>query len=218
MAATHTKAMQTKSLGEFGPYLAMRPLGRQVQETIDRALRDLPPGGVLAIDFDGVEMMDYSFADEALGTIYSRLSSKEYPDRYMVLLVREDPVNQALLENVEVALAQRDAAALAVPSDELSQLAKVLQERFENSEEPREGETRVAWRVVGKLPEHLIQTLDAVMEKGQATVRDVVDALQLDSVTACNNRIARLHQLRLVRRKAAIVPEGGRLYCYSGVF
>lgn len=211
--------METKSLGEFGPYLAMRPLGRQVQDSLDAALRALPPGGVLAIDFDGVEMMDYSFADEALGTIYSRMSSKEYPDRYMVLLVKDDAVSQALLENVEVALAQRDAAAIAVPNEELGELIKALEIDRDKAVKSGQGaNSTVAWRVIGKLPDHLIETLGAVMDQGQATVRDIVDALQLDSVTACNNRIARLHQLRLVRRKAAIVPEGGRLYCYSGVF
>ena len=190
----------------------MRPLGRQAQEALDQELRSLPAGGVLAIDFDGVEMMDYSFADEAIGTIYSRMTGKEYPDRYMIILVKDDPVSQALLENVEVALAQREAAALAVPAAELKHLELLL-----NSEDKDEKD-KVKYRVIGKLPEHLIETLGAVMEKGQATVRDVVEALELDSVTACNNRISRLHQLRLVRRKAAIVPEGGRLYCYSGVF
>ncbi len=205
-------AMQQKSLGEFGPYLAMRPLGRQVQESLDGSLRDLAPGGVLALDFDGVEMMDYSFADEAIGTIFSRMSTKEYPDRYMVLLVKNDAIAQALLENVEVALAQREAAAIVVPVDDLGELRRTLADPY------ADGEARINWRVIGKLPDHLIETLDAVMKRGTATVRDVVDALSLESVTACNNRIARLHQLRLVRRKAAIVPEGGRLYCYSGVF
>ncbi len=210
--------MKTQSLGEFGPYLAMRPLGRQVQDALDAELRALPPGGVLALDFDGVEMMDYSFADEALGTIYSRMGGKEYPDRYMVLIVKDDAVSQSLLENVEVALMQRDAAAIAVPAEELGALIKALgAERESLKNVPKSGEA-VAWRVIGKLPDHLIETLGAVMNQNQSTVRDIVDALQLDSVTACNNRIARLHQLRLVRRKAAIVPEGGRLYCYSGVF
>ncbi len=204
--------MEQKSLGEFGPYLAMRPLGRQVQESLDGALRDLAPGGVLALDFEGVEMMDYSFADEAIGTIFSRMSGKEYPDRYMVLLVKDDPVSQALLENVEVALAQREAAAIVVPVDDLGELRRTLADPNADSD------AQIDWRVIGKLPEHLVETLDAVMKRGSATVRDVVEALSLESVTACNNRIARLHQLRLVRRKAAIVPEGGRLYCYSGVF
>ncbi len=214
MAMQH---IEKQSLGSFGPYLAMRPLGKKVQEELDAQLRALPPGGVLTVDFDGVEMMDYSFADEALGTIYGRMAGREYPDRYMVLLVKDDPVSVALLENVEVALAQRDVAAIAVPAGEVGALIEAI--KAENEKGKAAGrQKKVTWRVVGKLPEHLIETLGAVMDKGSSTVRDIVETLQLDSVTACNNRIARLHQLRLVRRKAAIVPEGGRLYCYSGVF
>ena len=79
-----------QSLGQFGKHLAMRPQGRKVQEALDATLRKLPPGGVLVVDFDGVEMMDYSFSDEALGTLYSRMAAKEYPDRYLVLAVGDE--------------------------------------------------------------------------------------------------------------------------------
>jgi len=195
-------AVKSLSLGQFGKMLAMRPQGRRVQESLDAQLRDLPPGGVLILDFDNVEMMDYSFADEALGTLYSRLAAKEYPDRYLVLLTDESEITQALLENVEVALNQREVAALVVPREVFSKAR---------------GDKKVDWRIIGQLPDHLIETLSAVIDKEEVTVRDLVDALGLDSVTACNNRIARLHQLRLVRRKASIVPEGGRQYCYSSV-
>ena len=201
-ATNNGTAVKNFSLGAFGPLLAMRPQVRRVQESLDAQLRDLPPGGVLILDFDNVEMMDYSFADEALGTLYSRLSAKEYPDRYLVLLTDESEITQALLENVEVALNQREVAALVVPRSAFDTLR---------------GDKKVEWRIIGQLPDHLIETLSAVIDKEEVTVRDLVDALGLDSVTACNNRIARLHQLRLVRRKASIVPEGGRQYCYSSV-
>lgn len=195
--------IQRFSLGQFGKLLAMRPQGRSVQESLDAQLRQLAPGGVLVLDFDNVEMMDYSFADEALGTLYSRLAAKEYPDRYLVLVTDESEITQALLENVEVALNQREVAALVVPREAFSATAGKKKE--------------VKWRIIGRLPEHLVDTLTTVIERGEVTVRDLVQALGLDSVTACNNRIARLHQLRLVRRKAAIVPEGGRQYSYSSV-
>ena len=196
-----------QSLGEFGKQLAMRPRGRQVQEALDRMLRKLPPGGVLVVDFDDVEMMDYSFADEALGTLYSRMAAKEYPDRYLVLVVSDDEVSEALLENVEVALSQREVAALVLPRSMVS----------EGGIKPSHEDGAAQWRVIGRLPEHLIDTLGAVMGKDLVTVRDLVEALSLESVTACNNRIAKLYQLHLVRRKASVVPEGGRQYCYSSV-
>ena len=183
-----------QSLGEFGSMLAMRPQGRRVQESLDARLRALPPGGVLIVDFDGVEMMDYSFADEALGTIYSRMAAKEYPDRHLVL--------EALLENIEVALNRREVAALVLA---------------ENSAKNGVLVSRDAWRIVGELPGHLVDTLRAVMEKGQVTVRELAAMLGLDSATACNNRIAKLYQLHLVKREATVVPEGGRQYSYSAV-
>jgi len=197
-----------QSLGEFGKYLAMRPLGRNVQEKLDARLRALPSGGVLVVDFDGVEMMDYSFADEALGTILSRMAAKEYPDRHLVIEVRGDELSDALLENVEVALNRREVAALVLP---------------QNAAEKTFGKaTNISavagkWRILGDLPSHLVDTLRAVMDKGCVTVRDLSEALKLDSATACNNRIARLYQMHLVRREATVVPEGGRQYCYSAV-
>ncbi len=208
------KTITMQSLGAWGKHLAMRPQGRRVQQEIDTLLRQLPPNSVLVVDFAGVEMMDYSFADEALGAIFSRMSAREYPDRYIVLASGEGELDEALLENVEVALRQRDVAALVLPKDHISEAGNTISSalpivlRAEAAED---------WRVAGTLPQHLVDTLRAVMEKQQVTVRELADELKIDSPTACNNRIARLHQLRLVRREAAIVPEGGRQYFYSSV-
>lgn len=210
--------VKMQSLGEFGNILAMRPHGRRVQEAIDALLRDLPPGGVLVLDFEGVEMMDYSFADEALGTIYSRMSAKEYPDRFLILAVSGDELGDALVENVEVALNRREVAALALPKESIPQVLETLRIAAESSRNAApEQRAAIEWRVIGELPGHLVDTLRAVMEKYQITVRELAEMLDLDSATACNNRIAKLYQLHLVRREAAIVPEGGRLYSYQAI-
>lgn len=211
------KSVVLQPMSSFGKHLAMRPRGREVQQEIDSLLRSLPPESVLVIDFEGVEMMDYSFADEALGAIFSRLSAKEYPNRYIVLAAGEGDLAEALIENVEVALARREVAALVLPKEGIEEALGADGKR-------RTGPMPVVlradageWRVAGTLPQHLIETLRAVMDRQQVTVRELADELQIDSATACNNRIARLYQLRLVRREAAIVPEGGRQYFYSSV-
>ena len=213
-----------QSLGAFGAQLAMRPQGRRVQEALDTLLRRLPAGGVLIVDFDGVEMMDYSFADEALGTLFSRMAAREYPDRYLILAARDDELGAALMENVEVALARREVAALVVPDQQVRETAARSETELDAAFEWEEvtsdeaPDTRpIKWKVIGQLPDHLVDTLSAIMAKEQVTVRDLVEALDLDSATACNNRVAKLYQLHLVRRKAAVVPEGGRQYCYSSV-
>lgn len=215
-AASSGTPVVMQSLGKWGKQLAMRPQGRQVQQELDAMLRALPPDSVLVVDFDGVEMMDYSFADEALGALFSRMSAKEYPNRYVVLAAGEGELGEALLENVEVALARREVAALVLPKEQLELLenADAINENAAGTVHP---DRAAQWRVAGTLPTHLVETLRAVMEKQQVTVRELADALQIDSATACNNRIAKLYQLRLVRREAAIVPEGGRQYFYSAV-
>ncbi|HEX8550882.1 MAG TPA: DUF4325 domain-containing protein [Abditibacteriaceae bacterium] len=208
------KRIERQALGEFGAHLAMRPNGKRVQEALDASLRKLPPGGVLLLDFEGVEMMDYSFADEAFGTLYSRMAAKEYPDRHLVIATRADELGEALLENIEVALSRREVAALVLPLDGHAKLEAILQRAAKETDETR---LPASWRIIGTLPQHLIDTLGEVMTKGCVTVRELASALNLDSATACNNRIARLYQMHLVRREATIVPEGGRQYCYSAV-
>jgi hypothetical protein len=207
------KRIERQVMGEFGAHLAMRPHGKRVQEAIDVSLRKLPPGGVLLLDFEGVEMMDYSFADEAFGTLYSRMAAKEYPDRHLVIATRADELGEALLENIEVALSRREVAALVLPLDKKARLENLL----DRAVKMEEGHVPAAWRIIGTLPQHLIDTLGEVMLKGCVTVRELAASLNLDSATACNNRIARLYQMHLVRREATIVPEGGRQYCYSAV-
>lgn len=215
--------VKTQSLGEFGNILAMRPMGRKVQEALDAQLRELPPGGVMVLDFSGVDMMDYSFADEALGTLYSRMSAREYPDRFLILSVADDELSEALMENIEVALHRREVAALVLPQSVVPEVIAALQAQDGNCGEGQSGpgvddeRQNLEWRVVGGLPGHLVDTLRAVMDRYQVTVRELADTLKIESATACNNRVAKLYQLHLVRREAAIVPEGGRLYSYSAI-
>ena len=60
--------------GDFGGKLMVtRRTGRAVREALEGALEELPRGGILYVDTRGIELMDYSFADEALGILVSRV-------------------------------------------------------------------------------------------------------------------------------------------------
>src|SRR5918996_5459777 len=61
--------------GAGGKLMVTRGTGRRVREALVEALEDLPAGGVLYVDTRGVELMDYSFADEALGILASRVAA-----------------------------------------------------------------------------------------------------------------------------------------------
>src|ERR687896_815578 len=102
--------------GFGGKLMVTRSTGRVVREALEEMLAGLPKGGTLYVDTRGVELMDYSFADEALGILASRAASGEYGDRHLVL-VEED---RDLLENVEASLRQPPRAAASTPTRGLS--------------------------------------------------------------------------------------------------
>ena len=101
--------------GVGGKLMVTRGTGRRVREALGEVLEGLPGDGVLYVDTRGVELMDYSFADEALGILVSRVAAGEYGDRH-VALVEED---RELLENIEASLRQRGLAMIRV--DEVSE-------------------------------------------------------------------------------------------------
>jgi len=175
--------------GDFGGKLMVtRRTGRAVREVLGEALEALPQGGALFVDTRGVELMDYSFADEALGVLVSRVAGGEYGERHLVL-VEED---RDLLENVEASLRQRSLAMVRV--DELG------------------GEPGL----VGKVPDHLVDTLWAIYDAGSITNADLAKKLRLNH-TACNNRATRLAKLGLIRRKVETAAPGGRQYSYERI-
>jgi hypothetical protein len=175
--------------GDFGSKLMVtRRAGRAVREALEGALEELPKGGILYVDTRGVELMDYSFADEALGILTSRFASGEYGDRHLVL-VEED---RDLLENVEASLRQRSLAMIRV--DEIGA-------------EPG---------IVGTVPDHLVETLQAIYDAGSITNAALATRLGLNH-TACNNRATRLAKLGLIHRRTETAAPGGRQYTYERI-
>jgi hypothetical protein len=171
-----------------GKLMVTRGTGRRVREALVRALEELPSGGVLYVDTRGVELMDYSFADEALGILTSRVAAGEYGERHVVL-VEED---RELLENIEASLRQRDLAMIRVD------------------------EPGASPEIVGDVPEHLVETLRAIYDAGSITNADLAAKLGLNH-TACNNRATRLLKLGLIHRRKNTAAPGGRQYSYEGI-
>lgn len=189
MTEERTRAVYDVASGEAGGKLTVtRGTGRRVREALAETLEELPSGGVLYVDTRGVELMDYSFADEALGILVSRVAAGEYGDRHVVL-VEED---RELLENIEASLRQRGLAMVRV-------------------DEP--GATP---QIVGEVPEHLVETLQVIYNAGSITNADLAARLGLNH-TACNNRATRLFKLGLIYRHKNTAAPGGRQYSYEGI-
>ena len=171
-----------------GKLMVTRGTGRRVREALAEALEGLPSGGVLYVDTRGVELMDYSFADEALGILVSRVAAGEYGDR-RVVLVEED---REMLENIEASLRQRSLAMIRVD------------------------EPGASPRIVGEVSEHLVETLREIQDAGSITNADLATKLGLNH-TACNNRATNLFKLGLINRRKNTASPGGRQYSYEGI-
>ena len=174
--------------GAGGKLMVTRGTGRRVREALGEVLESLAGGGVLYVDVRGVELMDYSFADEALGILASRVAAGEYGDR-RVVLVEED---RELLENIEASLRQRSLAMVRVD------------------------EPGASPEIVGEVPEHLVETLQAIYDASSISNADLAARLGVNH-TACNNRATRLFKLGLIHRRKNTAAPGGRQYSYEGI-
>jgi hypothetical protein len=173
-----------------GKLMVTRQAGRRVREALAELLEALPKGGALYVDTRGVDLMDYSFADEALGILASRMTGGEYGERHLVLIEEE----RDLLENVEASMRQRGLAVIRLDSPDTSQTPGI----------------------VGEVPEHLLETLQTIQEAGSITNADLAKKLGLNH-TACNNRGTKLAKLGLIHRRMQTAAPGGRQYTYERI-
>jgi hypothetical protein len=71
-------------LGAYGEHLWTREKAREVRAAVAPLLDELGAGDTLVIDAKGVQVFDYSFANELFGKLVLSLSG-EYPDRFVVV-------------------------------------------------------------------------------------------------------------------------------------
>ena len=122
--------------------MAGRSRGARLRETIEKILRegDEP---CLVIDFSGMGSIDFSWADEVVAKMVSRLWGDEYGEKYLVL----KGLNPSQEENIGVALERKKLAVLTTGPG--------------------------GWRIIGSLNNYLIQTLNQVMNTRRLTLREL---------------------------------------------
>jgi len=122
--------------------MAGRSRGARLRETIEKILRegDEP---CLVIDFSGMGSIDFSWADEVVAKMVSRLWGDEYGEKYLVL----KGLNPSQEENIGVALERKKLAVLTTGPG--------------------------GWRIIGSLNNYLVQTLNQVMNTRRLTLREL---------------------------------------------
>ncbi|WP_158289934.1 STAS-like domain-containing protein [Micromonospora sp. S4605] len=98
------------SVDQFGAFLATRSKAQQARERLEREIKSAGAGTVVTVDFNGVEAMTISFADEFLGKLYTALSAGDHPTAG----VRLAGLNEETREAIDICLERRDLIALAL--------------------------------------------------------------------------------------------------------
>lgn len=159
-----------EELGNGSKDLVTRPSGQAIRERIERDMEKEPAGAVVALDFGGIGIIDYSCADEIVAKLVSRLMGGEYGDKYLMLT----GLNENQKENIEVALERKDLAVTA----------------------EMKGGGRV---VLGTLNNYLKDTLDFIIKMKKVTARELSAAKKVEANTS-GTRLLNLYKKRLVRR------------------
>ena len=167
------------ALGIPGPDLLLRACGRRAFPMLEKALLDVPTGQSLALDLDGVSVIDTSFADETLLELALGLIHGHYGDRFLVL----DRPSPATIENLEGTIARR-RAKVALPIREDGRM-----------------------RLVGHVEPNLAEAWELAQQVGTLTARGLADRLGLEINTA-SMRLHKLYNARLLARREVITPSG----------
>ncbi len=169
-------------------HLVTRPTGKEVRRHLEDQMENLDEKTAFVLSFTNIGIIDYSCADEILAKLSGRMKQGEYPESFLLL----DGLDESNIENIEVALKQKDLCLLG----------------------RREGKDR--WEEIGKLDQYLADVLELIKEREQLTAKELADELTLEHNTA-STRLGNLHNIRLVVRKQGPIEEGGRQYVYRAL-
>jgi hypothetical protein len=168
-----------------------RSRGVRIRETLERMLKENPEARVI-LDFSGSGAVDFSWADEVVAKIISRLWSNEYGERYLVL----KGLTPSQIENIEVALERKKLAVLATGPD--------------------------GWRIMGSLNNYLAHTLDEVMKRKRLTLKELSEAEGIGMNTGGTRLlnlykkrlVFRVERTRGMKKE---MPHRGRQYVYESL-
>jgi hypothetical protein len=168
-----------------------RSRGIRIREGLERILAEEKGSVCLVLDFLGMGSVDFSWADEVVAKMISRLWSGEYGEKF--LLLKNLSPSQA--ENIGVALERKKLAVLATGAEE--------------------------WQLIGSLNNYLVHTLTRVMKKRQLTLRELSEEEGIEMNTSGTRLLNLYKKHLVVRVERATLgkeePHRGRPYIYQSL-
>jgi hypothetical protein len=168
-----------------------RSRGIRIREGLERILGEAKGPICLVLDFSGMGSVDFSWADEVVAKMVSRLWGGEYGEKFLIL--KNPSPSQA--ENVGVALERKKLAVLATGSE--------------------------GWQLIGSLNNYLVHTLTQVMKRRQLTLRELSEEEGIEMNTSGTRLLNLYKKRLVVRVERAIMGKEdshrGRQYIYQSL-
>lgn len=165
--------------------------GARIREALERILGEEKRSLRVVLDFSGMGSIDFSWANEVVAKMISRLWSGEYGEKFLVL----KNLTSSQAENVDVAL-ERKRLAILITGPE-------------------------GWRIIGSLNNYLIHTLNRVMEKKQLTLRELSEEEGIGMNTSGTRLLNLYRKRLVARVEGPAVgrnePHRGRQYIYQSL-
>lgn len=176
----------SSALGLPERFFVTREKGEEAYRLLRERLRSMPERCALVLVFPAKQVVDASFADESLMRLGEELASGEFGERATLL----EGLTEDSVHNLEAVIRLRRAKQVFLLLD------------------PGGG-----WRHAGPLERSLAEALALVARRGRITAPELARELELALNTA-NNRLKRLHSLRLLWREHEVSEKGLR-YIYN---
>jgi hypothetical protein len=168
-----------------------RSRGVRIRQAIEKILGEEKGSLRIVLDFSGMGSIDFSWADEVVAKIISRLWSGEYGEKFLVL----KSLNPSQAENIGVALERKKLAVLTTGSE--------------------------GWRIIGSLNNYLIHTLNRVMKKRQLTLRQLSEEEGIGMNTSGTRLLNLYKKRLVVRMEGPMMGRDnshrGRQYIYQSL-
>ena len=161
------------------PDLLLRDYGQEAFPFLEQELREVPNGHALFLSFEGIRVMDTSFAEEAILELALGLTCDKYGDRTMIL---EQP-SPATIDNLEGTIARRRV-----------KVALLIREGSE-------------MRLIGHVEQNLQETWQLISKRSKLTARELANDLGLEINTA-SMRLHKLYDAKLLARHEEVTSSG----------
>jgi hypothetical protein len=168
-----------------------RSRGARVREALEKILGGEKRSLRVVLDFSGMGSIDFSWADEVVAKMISRLWGGEYGEKFLVL----KNLDSSQAENIDVALERKRLAILITG--------------------PR------GWRIIGSLNNYLVHTLNRVMERKQLTLRELSKEEGIGMNTSGTRLLNLYRKRLVARVEGPAMgrdePHRGRQYIYQSL-